>query len=111
MNKQQQQQATSALQKLKEEEVLGPKVERVRGKEARVSRIKDRWEKEHKDLVKRLQDELDLRNRLEKEKDDKRAAVAARIKRELEELRRRGEVDVGGIRGTDRRNEGRQHFI
>lgn len=103
-----QQQAAEALQKLKEEEVLGPKAERVRGKEARVARIKDRWQKEHKDLVRRLQDELDLRNRLEKEKDDKRAAVAAKIKRELEELRRRGEVDVGTTRG---RVEGRQHFI
>lgn len=108
MNEQKQQ--AEALKKLTEE-ALGPTVERVRGKEARVARIKERWEKEHRDVVKRLQDELDLRNRLEKEKDDKRAAVAARIERELEELRRRGKVDVGTTRGIDRRNEGRQHFI
>ena len=92
MNKQ----AAEALKKLKEEELFA-KDERIRGKEARVDKIKERWEQEQRDLVRKIQNTIDARNRIEDIKDEvmknirrKRAArLEIQIIKDQAELARR----------------------
>jgi hypothetical protein len=82
MNKQQ---AAEALKKLREE--LFAKEERVKGKEARVDKIKERWQQEQRDLVRKIQNSIDARNRIEDAKDEVMKSIrgrrAARLERQI----------------------------